>query len=181
MIQHFVHEYCYIAEDYFEELRAFENVDHLTSMDTILQYPYIAEEEKSAEELAEMERKKEQNRQRMREQAAKQRQEKLNKKEEQLVEYRLVKALNEAGTKVEFKVSSLMLNINLCIPVLQSFVESIAYEIWFSKTNPTWTKPSLFWNCPLRNHATKCWDFHHPKNHQRNHPLFPCSQSPTVR
>ena len=99
-----VNEMAYVAEDYKEELRRFENAETLAERNRIVQYTYTPPATLSAEEVDAIEQKKEEQRARFREQAAKQREEKLKQKEAQLADLHVLKAMKADG-KSEFKVS----------------------------------------------------------------------------
>ncbi|CAG8436899.1 7622_t:CDS:10 [Ambispora gerdemannii] len=97
--QHLLHNYTYVAEDYFEELKKHESPITFASRDRVIQFPYIppAVTEKTEEEIARAEERKAEQARRLKEQAEKSRMTKLRDHEEK---YALFTTLKESKTKI---------------------------------------------------------------------------------
>ncbi|KAK0643566.1 actin-like ATPase domain-containing protein [Cercophora newfieldiana] len=85
-----VRDFCYISNDYDQELSHFMNWTGLEDRERIIQYPYTEEVivQKTEEELAKIAERKKESGRRLQEQAAKMRLERLLKKEQELEYYK---------------------------------------------------------------------------------------------
>ncbi|CAG8706892.1 24773_t:CDS:10 [Racocetra persica] len=69
--QHLVHNHTYVAEDYFSELKEYTDPKTFAEKDRIIQFPYVPPaNEKSEEELARAEERRQEQARRLKEQAA---------------------------------------------------------------------------------------------------------------
>ena len=101
-----VREHCYISQDYDSELRHYLDWTGLEDRDHIIQYPFseqAAAPEKTEEELARIAERKKESGRRLQEQAAKQRLERLIRKEQDLEYYRDLQEKGQIVTKKEFR------------------------------------------------------------------------------
>lgn len=101
-----VHDHCYVSKDYAYELANFLNFDGLEKRERVIQAPYTEApvNEKSEEELRQIEERRKESGRRLQEQAAKQRLEKLMQKENDLEYYRQLQArIDEATNKKDVK------------------------------------------------------------------------------
>ncbi|KAG9291727.1 hypothetical protein G9A89_012012 [Geosiphon pyriformis] len=105
--QHLLHNHTYVAENYQEELKQFENPETFVLRDRIIQFPYIppAITEKTEEEIARAEERRAEQTRRLKDQAEKLR---MNKLREQEQNYDLFISLKESKSsmrKAEFIAS----------------------------------------------------------------------------
>jgi actin-related protein 5 len=101
-----VREHCYISQDYDDELQHYLDWTGLEDRDHVVQYPFTeqaAAPEKTEEELARIAERKKESGRRLQEQAAKQRLEKLMRKEQDLEYYRDLQEKGQIVTKKEFR------------------------------------------------------------------------------
>jgi len=98
-------DFCYLSQDYDEEIRTFLDWTGLEDRERIIQYPYTEEVvvQKTEEELAKVAERKKESGRRLQEQAAKMRLERLMKKEKELEYYKSVQAQMVDQTKKEIK------------------------------------------------------------------------------
>ncbi|CAG8744053.1 1970_t:CDS:10, partial [Acaulospora morrowiae] len=101
--QYLVHNYTYVAEDYFSELKEYANPTSFAERDRIIQFPYIPPaNEKTEEELARAEERKQEQARRLKEQAARLREKKLRELEATLSSYMELKTSKPSIRKSEF-------------------------------------------------------------------------------
>jgi len=98
-------DFCYLSEDYDEEIQTYLDWTGLEDRERIIQYPYTEEVvvQKTEEELAKIAERKKESGRRLQEQAAKMRLERLMKKEKELEYYKSVQAQTVDQTKKEIK------------------------------------------------------------------------------
>ncbi|KAF0483262.1 actin-like ATPase domain-containing protein [Gigaspora margarita] len=101
--QHLVHNHTYVAEDYFSELKEYTDPKKFAEKDRIIQFPYVPPaNEKSEEELARAEERRQEQARRLKEQAAKLRHQKLKDLESTLEFYMEIKTSKSSMKKAEF-------------------------------------------------------------------------------
>lgn len=100
-----IRKFCYMSLDYDRETRSMLEYTGLEDRDVLIQYPFTEHliVEKTEEELARAAERKKESGRRLQEQAAKQRLEKLIKKEQELEYYRDLQQGLESQTKKEVK------------------------------------------------------------------------------
>ena len=100
-----VRDHCYLSQDYPLETSHFLDWAGLEDRDHVIQYPFTEQIvlEKTPEELARIAERKKESGRRLQEQAAKQRLEKLIKKEEELEYYQDLQEKAQSITKKEFR------------------------------------------------------------------------------
>lgn len=101
--EHMVKEYCYVSQNYDNELKSYLEWTGLEDRDIVIQYPYTEEiiVQKSEEELARIAERKKESGRRLQEQAARMRLEKLVKKEQDLEYYKQLQSKLVDETKKE--------------------------------------------------------------------------------
>jgi actin-related protein 5 len=101
--EHMIRDYCYVSQDFDNELKSYLDWTGLEDRDIVIQYPYTEEVivQKSEEELARIAERKKESGRRLQEQAAKMRLEKLMKKEQDLEYYKQLQAKLVDETKKE--------------------------------------------------------------------------------
>ncbi|CAG8464587.1 16716_t:CDS:10 [Cetraspora pellucida] len=101
--QHLVHNHTYAAEDYFSELKEYTDPKTFAEKDRIIQFPYVPPaNEKSEEELARAEERRQEQARRLKEQAARLRHQKLKDLESTLEFYMEIKTSKSSMKKAEF-------------------------------------------------------------------------------
>ncbi|CAG8499345.1 16313_t:CDS:10 [Acaulospora colombiana] len=101
--QYLVHNYTYVAADYFSELKEYSNPKSFAERDRIIQFPYVPPaNEKTEEELARAEERKQEQARRLKEQAARLREKKLKDLEDNLAAYMELKSSKSSLKKSEF-------------------------------------------------------------------------------
>lgn len=98
-----VRDHCYVSRDYEEELSMYLDWTGLEDRDHVIQHPFTEQVvvQKTEEELARAAERKKENSRRFQEQAAKQRLEKLIRKEQDLAYYKDLQQRVAAATKKE--------------------------------------------------------------------------------
>ena len=105
-MEDYIKSYCYMSQDYNQELSSYLDWTGLEDRNIVIQYPYTEHvvQEKSAEELARVAERKKESGRRLQEQAAKMRLEKLIKKEQEYEYYKNIQLkIQNAPTKKEQK------------------------------------------------------------------------------
>ncbi|GBC10521.1 hypothetical protein RclHR1_00970022 [Rhizophagus clarus] len=101
--QHLVHNFTYVAQDYFKELKEYSNTNTFALNDRIIQFPYVPPaNEKTEEELARQEERRQEQARRLKEQAAKLRIQKLKDLENNLEAYVQLKESRSSMKKSEW-------------------------------------------------------------------------------
>ncbi|CAG8437143.1 4215_t:CDS:10 [Diversispora eburnea] len=101
--QHLVHNYTYVAEDYSSELKEYTDPETFAKKDRIIQFPYVPPaNEKTEEELARAEERRQEQARRLKEQAAKLREKKLKDLEVSLNFYTELKTSKTSIRRSEF-------------------------------------------------------------------------------
>ncbi|KAK0637343.1 ARP5-like protein [Bombardia bombarda] len=103
--ENMVRDFCYVSQDYDQELAGYMDWTGLEDRERIIQYPYTEEVivTKTEEELARIAERKKESGRRLQEQAAKMRLERLMKKEQELEYYKDVQRKIVDQTKKETK------------------------------------------------------------------------------
>lgn len=97
-------DHCYVSGDYKEEVSHYLDPEVLETQDRLIQFPYteIVATVKTEEELAKIAERKKESGRRLQEQAARMREEKLIKKEQNLEYYRSLQARAQTESKASF-------------------------------------------------------------------------------